>query len=104
MRSNSGFSQQKNAGTSNINMVGFSGSGGTDDDRYDTGSGFFVYQPFDSNYMTMVTAEFAGSYNTPEHWGGQTIGVHKAQESVTGINIGGHSAFYYAQIKVYGVK
>ena len=82
MRSNSGFSLQRSANTTLINMVGFSGSGGTNDDRYDTGTGFFVYKPFESDYMTMVTAEFGGSYNTPEHWGGQTIGVHKQQEQV----------------------
>jgi hypothetical protein len=104
MRSNSGFSLQKSANTTNINMVGFSGSGSLTDDRYDTGTSFFVYKPFDSNYMTMVTAEFAGSYNTVEHWGGQTIGVHKQQEQVTGMAFGGHSAFYFADIHVYGVK
>tara|TARA_Y100001938_G_C8062028_1_gene417888 strand:+ start:258 stop:803 length:546 start_codon:yes stop_codon:yes gene_type:complete len=104
MRSNSGFSSQRSANTTLINMVGFSGSGSATDDRYDTGTSFFVYKPFDATYMTMVTAEFGGSYNTPEHWGGQTIGVHKQQEQVTGMAFGGHSAFYFAKIQVFGVK
>ena len=36
-------------------------------------------------------------------YGYKTVGVHKSAEAVRGIGFGGHSAYYHAQIKVFGV-
>ena len=104
MLSNAGFSDNKNANTTLINYVGFSGSGGLDVDQYDNGTSLYVFNPFDSSSFTYVTSQSSGENSSSVLYGLKTIGVHKNQESVRGIQIGGHSAFYGVRISVYGIK
>jgi len=104
MTSNASFSEVKSNGTTIINYVGFSGSGALDDDKYDNGTSMYIYNPYDSSSYTFVTSQSSGVNNSNILYGFKTIGVHKNTETVRGIQIGGHSAFYGVKISVYGVK
>ena len=104
MTSNTAYSELKSANTTVINYVGFSGSGGLDVDQYDNGTSMYIYNPYDSSSYTFVQAEASGVNNSNILYGFKTIGVHKNAETVRGIQIGGHTAFYGIKISVYGVK
>tara|TARA_Y100000114_G_scaffold96388_1_gene89697 strand:+ start:741 stop:1277 length:537 start_codon:yes stop_codon:yes gene_type:complete len=104
MTSNTTFSEVKSTNTTLINYVGFSGSGGLDDDKYDNGTSMYIYNPYDSSSYTFVTSQSSGVNSSATLYGFKTIGVHKNEETVRGIQIGGHSAFYGVKISVYGVK
>lgn len=104
MTSNASFAENRTATTTLINYVGFSGSGGLDDDRYDNGTSMYIFNPYSDSSFTYVTSQSSGENNSNVLYGLKTIGVHKNAERVRGIQIGGHSAFYGARISVYGIK
>ena len=104
MRSNDTFSEVDSNGTTLINYVGFSGSGGLDDDRYDGGTSMYIFNPADSNSYTRVHSQCSGFNSSSQIFSLKTIGIHKSAEAVRGIRIGGHSAFYGVNMTVYGVK
>ena len=104
MTSNASFAEVKSTNTTLINYIGFSGSGGLDVDQYDNGTSMYIYNPYDSSSYTFVQAQSSGVNSSNTLYGFKTIGVHKNAETVRGIQIGGHSAFYGVKISVYGVK
>ena len=97
------YSELKSANTTNLNYVGYSGSGGTYDDRLDNGGSIYVFNPANASAYTNVIAQVASMNNSNVLYGYKTVGVHKSAEAVRGIGFGGHSAYYHAQIKVFGV-
>lgn len=104
MTSHQSFTEVDSDGTTLINYVGFSGSGALDDDRYDNGTSMYIFNPADSNSYTRVHSQCSGFDSSGNLYSLKTIGIHKNAEAVRGIRIGGHSAFYGANITAYGVK
>ena len=104
MTSHQSFTEVDSNGTTLINYVGFSGSGGLDSDKYDNGTSMYIFNPADSNSYTRVHSQCSGYDSSGNLYSLKTIGIHKNAEAVRGIRIGGHSAFYGANITAYGVK
>ena len=104
MTSHQSFTEVDSNGTTLINYVGFSGSGGLDSDKYDNGTSMYIFNPADSNSYTRVHSQCSGYDSSGNLYSLKTIGIHKNAEAVRGIRIGGHSAFYGVNMTVYGVK
>ena len=104
MKSDSAFTELRATNTTVAGNVGFSGSGGTDDDKYDNGTSMYIYNPHNTDRYTFHQAQSSGVDNTPRLDAFKSIGVYKSTDRVYGFSIRGHSAFYGIRISVYGVK
>ena len=104
MASNNTYAQSKGANTTLINNIGYSGSGGLDDDKFDGCSSIYIHKPASSSDFTFVHAQASGFNNSGVLYSFKTVGVLKSKEAVRGFRLSGHSAFYGVNISVYGVK
>ena len=98
MYANTGFANLRNTNQSAIANFALAQSG-VDDFG---GISAFIYSPFNSDLYTFVTVQ-SSSYST-EGRGARTIGVHKSEEQLSGIQLNRSSgASFDMEINMYGV-
>ena len=104
MASDNTYAESKGTSTTLINNIGYSGSGGLDDDKFDGGTSMYIHYPASSSHYTFINAQASGFNNSGVLYSFKTVGVLKSKEAVRGFRLSGHSAFYGVNISVYGVK
>ena len=104
MTSDNTYAESKGANTTLINNIGYSGSGGLDDDKFDGGTSMYIHNPASNSDFTFVHAQASGFNNSSVLYSFKTCGVLANTSAVRGFRLTGHSAFYGVNISVYGVK
>ena len=100
MKAYASFTQSRVTGSTTL-TVSYANS----QQSYQTGTRFYIYNPYDSSSYTFSSGIFSHYYNVNGLEGYRHIGVHKVAQQNTGLQLVlGSSEVANLEIKVFGVK